>query len=408
MSDPTNPGWTPPAGTPPPSREETTQQHDPVTGTQQAVYTPPPVEPASDSARRRKVPGFVQFLVVAVVAALIGGLVGAAVINGDDDPSGNQIRSASSDAGASNAPATPGAIRTVLERVQPAVVSIAGTSNGGTESGTGMILTPNGDILTNAHVVRGVNNLQVTLDGEKRPRSAKLVGLDPTIDSAIIRLDDASNLPTVELGKSGSLQVGDEVVAIGNALALPGGPTVTTGIVSARDRSLEGLDNLIQTDAAINPGNSGGPLVNMAGQVVGMNTAVIRGQQGEFQSIGFAMAIDAVEPALDDLRAGKTTQQALLGVTTVTVDEAIRSRYDLGTDKGAIVDTVATGSPADAAGLARFDVITKLSDKEIASNQDLVTAVREKRPGDKVDVTYFRGSEQRTVQVTLAARDVNQ
>lgn len=407
MSDHT---WAPP----PDGDHESTQQHQTWTSPAASHVT---TEPDHASEVRHERPGrrrlgWLPLAAVALVSALIGGGVVAAS-DGDSADEGPTVQTPAPAAQASNREATPSAIRGVLERVQPAVVSVeVRQGRAGQGSGTGMILTADGEILTNAHVVQGASDIAVTLNGERETRSARLLGIDPSIDSAIIKLNDARGLPTVELGDSGALQVGDEVVAIGNALALAGGPSVTTGIVSAKDRSISDgslrLENLIQTDAAINPGNSGGPLANMAGQVIGVNTAVIRGQTGEFQNIGFAMAIDAIEPALGDLRSGRVAEQALLGVSSVTLDDSIRDRYDFVPESGVVVDSVQADSPADRAGLSRFDVITRFAGEDIESSEELVTLVRRRRPGDTVPLTFYRGDEVRETTATLAARPSGQ
>jgi serine protease Do len=201
-------------------------------------------------------------------------------------------------------------IQAILAKVEPAVVTIRTqlASQGrffvARGAGTGVILTSDGEVLTNAHVVEGATSIEVTLAGETQARRADLVGIDPGNDLALLRVRGATGLPTAELGSSSALRVGDHVVAIGNALALDGGLTVTDGIVSALNRTISDrtihLEDLIQTDAAINPGNSGGPLVNAAGQVVGINTVVA----GDAQNIGFALAIDRAKPVIEQLRSG--------------------------------------------------------------------------------------------------------
>ena len=195
-------------------------------------------------------------------------------------------------------------------------------------------------------------------------------------------------------------------MAIGNALALPGGPTVTHGIVSAVDRTIdaenERLEHLIQTDAAINPGNSGGPLANAAGEVIGMNTAVA----GQAQNIGFAIAMDTVKPVADQLKAGKGVVRAtaFLGVTTVTVTSDIQQRFGLSVSKGALVRDVSPGSGADSAGLKTGDVVVRFGNDDITSSDDLSAAVRKHQPGDKVEVTWMRGNQRQTATVTLGSR----
>jgi len=207
---------------------------------------------------------------------------------------------------------TTGSMSALLSRVEPGVVTISTTAfasygrRGVQQSegaGTGMILTSDGTILTNAHVVAGANTIEVKVPGKDNSYTATLVGIDDNEDVAVLKID-ASGLTPVTLGSSDAMNVGDPVVAIGNALALPGGPTVTTGIVSAKDRELEDstvtLTNVMQTDAAINPGNSGGALVNSQGEVIGMNTAV----SSDAQNIGFALSIDHVKTVVQKLKSG--------------------------------------------------------------------------------------------------------
>jgi S1-C subfamily serine protease len=209
----------------------------------------------------------------------------------------------------------PADVQGILAKVEPGVVLIqvqttSGRLGQGEALGTGMLLSADGLVLTNDHVVAGGTNVQVTLAGQGQAHTATVVGEDPTHDVAVIKIQGVSGLPTVQLGSSASLQVGDGVIAIGNALGLGGSPTVTEGIVSALNRTVPGgrgsstLTGLVQTDAAINPGNSGGPLVNSSGQVIGINTEV----SAQGQNIGFALAIDQVKPLLAQLEKGGTTQ----------------------------------------------------------------------------------------------------
>jgi S1-C subfamily serine protease len=217
----------------------------------------------------------------------------------------------------------PADVQAILAKVEPAVVSIDTTGvvrAGGTGTvegaGTGMILTSDGEVLTNNHVVAGAQSVTVTLFGQSNPLPAHVIGTDPAQDLALVQIENMHGLPTVQLGDSNQARVGDSVLAIGNALALAGGLSVTEGIVSSKNRALtatsdltgksENLSGLIQTDAAINSGNSGGPLVNSSGQVIGMNTAVAESTQGNApaQNIGFAIAIDTIKPLLAMLRSG--------------------------------------------------------------------------------------------------------
>jgi len=227
---------------------------------------------------------------------------------------------------------------------------------------------------------------------------------------ALIHVQGATNLPTAKLGRSADMKVGDSVVAIGNALALPGGPTVTAGIVSALDRTIGSgrgrLEHLIQTDAAINPGNSGGPLLNGAAEVIGVNTAVIQtagADQSNAQNIGFAIASDTIRPMVDDLRklGGKVRSPAYLGVSSVTVTEATKARLGVSVGSGAYVSSVGAGTPAEAAGIRTGDVVTAVGADKVTSSDDLGTAVRKHQPGEKVDVKYQRGGTEKTASVTL-------
>lgn len=257
-------------------------------------------------------------IVTAVLAALVGGAVGYVAASHSQQTIVEKFfpNSASFP--------KPADVQEVLAKVEPAVVSIDTTAvtrggDGTVEgAGTGMILTSDGEVLTNNHVVAAATSVTVTLFGQTNPRPARVIGTDPTQDLALVQIENVKGLPTVQLGDSNLALVGDNVLAIGNALALAGGLTVTEGIVSSKNRSLtatsditgrsETLSGLIQTDAAINSGNSGGPLVNASGQVIGMNTAVAESTQGNApaQDIGFAIAIDTIKPLLAQLRSGGT------------------------------------------------------------------------------------------------------
>jgi S1-C subfamily serine protease len=249
-------------------------------------------------------------LAVALLAGSAGGLLTRALY----PPASNTttvVRTASSQLSNSSLD-----VAQVVAKVEPAVVSIQATIDQGpfssTAAGSGMILTSDGEVLTNAHVVNGASGITVTLSGQSQARSATLVGIDTSNDLALLKINGASNLPTVSLGKSSEVQVGDDVVAIGNALALEGSPTVTEGIISALNRSLGAgsgeMPGLIQTDAPISSGNSGGPLVNAAGQVIGINTAVATSSQGTTASnIGFAIPIDKAMTIVNQLRNGSGT-----------------------------------------------------------------------------------------------------
>ncbi len=364
---------------------------------------------------RRRGPGhgrdraaLIGALVGAVVAALIASVV-ATNIADDGDGSGPAPVQA--------APLTKAQgsldIKGIIAKVQPSVVTIEtsqSTAGGVFEgAGSGIVISPDGLVLTNAHVVgTGGDATAVLFDGSRH--DTKLVGTFPADDLALIRLEDASGLVPAELGSSSDLEVGDQVIAIGNALNLGGKPTVTLGIVSAVDRSIqapgETLDGLIQTDAAINPGNSGGPLVNAAGQVVGVNTAII----DDAQNIGFALAIDPAKPLIEDLKAGRgdvTPQTALLGVSSVDVadlSEALRARFGVRAGSGAFVSQVEPGSGADDAGLQGGDVILSVDGEDLDGSAALQAAIRGRSPGDEVSLRIEREGREQTVTATLGSR----
>ncbi len=300
-------------------------------------------------------------------------------------------------------------LKAAFRAVAPSVVSIQtrglvpGRFSGVEPSegaGSGVILSEDGLVLTNAHVIEQATSIKVTL-ADRSVRDATLVGFDTTNDIALVRITNAKGLPAATLGQSGNIEVGDQVVAIGNALALEGGPTVTTGIVSALDRDISDesttLRGLIQTDAAINPGNSGGPLVNIAGEVVGMNTAIIQNSN----SIGFAIPVDRIRPMLEELKSAKP--RTFIGVSTITLDEETRVAYDIKATEGAVVVAIVNGSPAENVGLLPGDVIVSFDGKPVEESQTLVDLVRAKKPDDSVKIVWKRGTLEKTGTIKLGS-----
>jgi S1-C subfamily serine protease len=232
--------------------------------------------------------------------------------------------------------------------------------------------------------------------------SARIVGRDPSVDLSVLKVE-GTDLPFIELGDSDAVQVGDEVVAIGNALALEGGLSVTRGIISGTNRTVntnEGstLVGMLQTDAAINFGNSGGPLIDAEGRVIGVNTAI----DADAQNVGFAIPISRAKPAIDDLRAGR--KPAFLGVSTQNVTPALSRELGLDVDSGAYVTQVTQGTPADRIGIREGDVIVQIGDDVIETSADVLTAVRSHRPGDDVQVIVDRDGERVTLTATLQQR----
>lgn len=311
-----------------------------------------------------------------------------------------------------NIPSSLPSITDVVEKVKPSVVSIITETLSfdiflqpiPTEgAGSGFIIDSRGYVATNNHVVERSNSIQVALpDG--RQLNARIVGRDPLSDLAVLKIE-AENLPALAFADTSKLRVGDWVVAFGNALGLSGGPTVTQGIVSYLGRSIQEpngatLNNLIQTDAAINPGNSGGPLVNLAGQVVGINTAIAGGAQ----NIGFAINATNAQNIITTLITTGKIVRAWLGVGLVTVNRNIQERFNLGVGRGALISTMAQGSPAERAGLKQGDVIITFSGERIDSSDMLVTAIQSKNPGDKVDITYVREQKEFKTSASLIER----
>lgn len=268
-------------------------------------------------------------------------------------------------------------------------------------AGSGVIFDADGHILTNNHVVARAQKLNVTLpDG--RAFEATIVGRDPATDLAVIKIE-GDNLPVATLGDSETLRIGDWVIAIGNSLALPGGPTVTVGVVGALGRTIQEsdgtyLDDLIQTDAAINPGNSGGPLTNLAGEVVGINTAIAGGAQG----IGFAVSMTTAKPVVEQILAHGMVRWAWLGVSIEQVTPALAAELKLAVSKGALIRTVQRGGPAATAGLQVGDVIIAIDGNTVDTIRQLQEEVRRHEVGSTVDVTYLRDQDQRTVSAILA------
>jgi putative serine protease PepD len=301
-------------------------------------------------------------------------------------------------------------IQRLLDKVRPSVVSIHTGSRSGEAAGSGIVLSSDGLVLTNAHVIEGASVIEVDFS-DGRTAEARLLGSVPEADVAVVKaMDLAEPVTPADLGESAALQVGDEVVAIGNALNLGEDPSVTTGIVSALDRSIstpggDTLDSLIQTDAAINPGNSGGPLVNAAGQVVGVNTAIL----ADAQNIGFALSIDSIRSLVDDIKAGREARKTtpVLGVETLDVGNVGRDvldRFGVTATSGAFVQNVTPSSGAQEAGMRQGDVIVEVDGTRIRTAEDVGQVIRRQRPGDQVDLTWEREGRQQSGTATLGER----
>lgn len=268
-------------------------------------------------------------------------------------------------------------------------------------AGSGVIITENGYILTNNHVVEGAQQITVTL-ADGRTFDAKVVGRDPYTDIAVIKID-ATGLPAAKLGDSTNLKIGQIAIAIGNPFGL--GKTVTAGIISALNRTITTergtiIEGLIQTDAPINPGNSGGALVNSSGEVIGINTAIYQGAQG----IGFAIPIHLAKSIADQIISKGYASHPWMGVYLDTVDTQISAYYRLAVDYGAIIMDVVKNGPADKAGIKRGDIIVEFNGEKIETADDLVVRVMRCKVGDRVRLGVVRGDQRLTIEVTLEER----
>jgi serine protease Do len=271
--------------------------------------------------------------------------------------------------------------------------------------GSGIIIDAEGYILTNNHIVEGADKLRVTL-ADGRTFSAKATGTDPDTDLAVIKLDgDVKDLPTAKLGDSDELHVGQWVVAIGNPFGFAN--TVSAGIVSAKGRMIgrSTYENLIQTDAAINPGNSGGPLVNLRGEVVGLNNAIITSRSGGYQGnigIGFAVPINMAKEILDDLKAGKKIERGYLGIDGSDVPPGVAEQFGYKGKGGALVNDVVPDSPASKAEIQAGDIITKWDGKKVESFAALRLMVVATQPGQTSQVTVWREGKEETLTLEVA------
>lgn len=378
---------------------------------------PSPFEAAAHGPSQRRGVWPVLIALLAVAAAGVGGVVvGAQFIDGDDqreEAAAPPSTTLPAETTSPSAPSPSGSVDVgaVAEQVGPSVVTIsadiAATSSNssggeGVSIGTGVIISADGEIVTNAHVVEGTTDIRVRLAGQTEPMPAELVASDIGNDLALLRIE-ADDLQAATFADSAAPELGDEVVAIGFALALDGAPSVTQGIVSAVDRTIQtgagALDGLIQTDAAISSGNSGGPLVDADGNIIGINTAVLRNTMTTAASnIGFAISAAEAVPVLEALRqqgAGEPRREGYLGI-------ALRDRFDGG--QGAIVTDVEDGTPAAGAGIRNGDVVIAVDGSTTNDAAGVIAAVRDREPGDEIDIVALRDGAEQNFTVTLAER----
>jgi putative serine protease PepD len=395
------------------------------------MSSPNSSEPTQPKSRRGLV---ISFLVV--LAMVLGGFVGAQIAqSGDDssttdstevpstvvdevDTSGNEKpivptgdAPGSSDEPVATAPSSNDAepamnVAEVLKKIQPSVVTIIALTESGMDqgrgTGTGVVITSDGDILTNDHVIDGADTVFVLFAGDTEPTPATVIAVDPGNDLALLHVDQTGLTPAV-FADPESIDIGDEVVAVGFALDLDGGPTVTRGIVSALNRTIVSgdgaLDGLIQTDTAISSGNSGGPLVNTRGQVIGINTAVFQSSsEVAANNVGFSISVAEALPVIEELRAqanGQARTEGYLGVSVL-------DRNDGGL--GAVIAEVSLGSPADLAGMEVDDVVIEADGSPVDGQPALVAAIRDKSPGDTIKIDVLRDGERITLTATLIER----
>jgi putative serine protease PepD len=392
----------------------TSTPEEPATHAPTTPYVDP--APLSSQVRSGRAPWSTRISLL-LVAALVGGLAGHFASNSTS--SGvvtiNEVGNAPGAALLPNGMSIP----KLVQKVQPSVVSIDVKSGGEEDQGTGMIISPNGLVVTNNHVIAAAvqsGTITVTRTGSTKSIPAVLVGTNPIDDVALIKMSGVAKLPTVTFGNSNALDVGDAVVAIGNALGLAAGtPTVTSGIVSALGRTVtagtstssETLNNMIQTDAAINPGNSGGPLLDSEGDVIGMNTAVAGtlSDGTSAQNIGFAIPVTTIESLLKSLEAGASVVNhgAFIGVEITSMDAELQAEYGFSVSTGAVVMSVISGTGAASAGVKQGDVIVGINGTAVTSAQDVSSIISALKPGDVIKLQIVRGTKHLTIQVTLGS-----
>lgn len=268
--------------------------------------------------------------------------------------------------------------------------------------GSGFIISEDGYILTNEHVISGVTEISVFLGNQEKSLSAKVVGSDAELDLAVLKVNAGSKLPYLKLGNDNNIRVGEWVIAIGNPYGLD--HTVTTGVISAKGRPVQvenrQYKNLLQTDASINPGNSGGPLLNLAGEVIGINTAVNAGAQG----IGFAIPANTVKSVLSTLIEDGKVVRPWMGVYIQTMNSELAQQLGTKTTEGAVLSGVMTGSPAEQAGLQQGDIVLSINNQKVTDASNVTDFIQKKKVGEKVNLLVERNGSQKTVTVTLAEK----
>lgn len=381
-----------------------------------ASPTPTPVQPKrkSNKALIITILSLVSLLIL-IGLLVLGGLLALRFFSPNSMPS-----LTSTNDGNTTITAEESSIAAVAEKVGPSVVSIVTQTStesrfgalSGEAAGTGIIVSKNGYVMTNNHVLESATDVSVVDSNGELYEDVTIIGRDPLNDIAFLKIDADKEFVAASLGNSATIRTGQQVVAIGNALGQYNN-TVTSGIISGTGRPItaqsetgaESLTDLIQTDASINPGNSGGPLVNMAGQVIGINTAIVEDANG----IGFAIPINATKGVLAGVLDTGTISRSYLGVNYLAITPDVAREFNLPVNVGAYVYTsgttnpVASGSPAAEAGLKSGDIITKINNGTVGTQGSLSSILGEYRPGDKITITYLRDEEERTATMTLGS-----
>jgi S1-C subfamily serine protease len=380
---------------------------------------PVTIKAVSKDVRRRQVLKYILAIFLCFIAGVGGGVFGDKFLNSSSLTLIN--RSASSDNTIEVDDSDT--IAAAAAKVSPSVVSIS-TSNQVRSSyyslselsgaGTGIIVSEDGFIMTNSHVVENANSVSVIMSDGTTYNNVKVIGSDPLNDIAFLKISGVSGLTAAQLGDSSTVKIGQRVIAIGNALGQYQN-TVTSGIISGKGRpvtassgngqSTETLTDLLQTDAAINSGNSGGPLVNLSGQVIGINTAVATTANG----MGFAIPINSTKGILAGVLENGTIARAYLGVNYLTITPDVVAEYNLSVTQGAYVyagdnvNPIVSGSPADKAGIKAGDIITKINDITVGDQGGIANLIGEYRPGNTVLITVLRSGETKTIKATLGS-----
>lgn len=364
------------------------------------INTPPTLPTEPTPRRKGRAGSLLLVLLVGLTGGFLGGAFAAGVTGGIEGSSGSPVVTA---AKVDQAKVGNTSVAKAAAVISPSIVTIDSLADDGESIGTGIIISSDGDVVTNAHVVEDATEVRVVLNGETEPREARVLASDPGNDLALVRIENITGLTAATFADPDSLAVGDQVVAVGYALDLDGGASVTSGIISALNRTMQNEDGalnaLIQTDAAISSGNSGGPLINMDGHVVGVNTAVYRSTEtSAANNIGFAISVGEVKRVIEVLRTeagGEKRAQGYLGI-------ALSDRTDGGV--GAVVSEVAADSPAETAGLKVRDIILQVNDQPITGQGALIGIIRDATPGEEVEIVIERDGERITVKAELVAR----